>query len=190
MFLSAESFHQERLDPGRVIHRFGDRCLRRSCRPADPTSSETKHLVRRLWRILEADGGVGLAAPQIGKELRVVIVRNPEAPAAKSRTTLINPQIMETFGEDVAFEEGCLSFPGLFAYVIRPGGVVVNFTDEGGHAHQIRDDGMFARIVMHEVDHLDGVLFVDHFSFFQKLGVAPRLLIQLAGFVLWKLRNR
>jgi peptide deformylase len=155
----------------------------------EPLDPETGVLVQRLWRILEADGGVGLAAPQIGHNQRIVIVRDPDASTAKSRTTLINPEVMETFGESVPFEEGCLSFPGLYAEVIRPKGVVVNFTDESGHKHQVRNEGVFARIVQHEVDHLDGVLFVDRLTFFRKLWLAPRLLVQLLGYPVWKLRS-
>ncbi len=147
-------------------------------------------MIQSLWQVLGTDGGVGLAAPQMGVDLRVVVIRDPQAPTAKSRTTMINPEIVETFGSRVAFEEGCLSFPGLYHDVVRPKGVVVNFTDESGHTHQIRNAKMFARIVQHEVDHLDGVLFVDHFSFWTKLWLWPRLALELLGHLIWKLRNR
>ncbi len=180
----------ERVSPGQVIRRFGNRCLRQRCRPADPAARETRELVEHLWLVLNTDGGVGLAAPQVGVDLRVVVIRDPEAPTAKSRITLINPEIIETFGPRVAFEEGCLSFPGLYQDVIRPRGVVVNYFDESGHAHQVRNKKMFARIVQHEVDHLDGVLFVDHFPFRTKLWLWPRLVMQLLGHLTWKLRNR
>ncbi len=180
---------QDRINPDRMIRRYGDRCLRRTCTLADPADAGTHELIQKLWRILEADGGVGLAAPQIGVDARVVIIRDPKAPVAKSRHTLINPEVVETFGSEGPFEEGCLSFPGLFFDVNRPKGVVVNYLDESGHKHQVRNDGIFARIVLHEVDHLDGVLFSDHLSFFGKLWMAPRLLLQWMGFLFWKLRN-
>ena len=178
-----------RVNPGQVIRRFGNRCLRQPCRPADPKAPETHELVKHLWLVLGTDGGVGLAAPQVGVDLRVVIIRDPESPTAKSRTTLINPEIVETFGSDVDFEEGCLSFPGLYHDVMRPRGIVVNYTDEGGHSHQVRNSEMFARIVQHEVDHLDGVLFVDHLPFKSKVWLWPRLALQLLGHLIWKLRN-
>jgi len=155
----------------------------------DVANEETAQLVKRLWRILEADGGVGLAAPQIGVDSRVAIIRDPDAPVAKSRITMINPEVVETFGPEVPFEEGCLSFPGLFFDVMRRRGVVVNYFDESGHKHQVRNEGILARIVLHEVDHLDGVLFSDHLSFFGKLWMMPRLFLQLTGFLFWKLRN-
>lgn len=185
-----DKISQERINPERVIRRYGDGCLRRPCLVADPKDADTTALVQRLWRILEADGGVGLAAPQIGVNTRVVIIRDPEASVSKSRHTLINPEVVETFGQDVPFEEGCLSFPGLFFEVNRPKGVVVNYTDEGGHKHQVRNEGTFARIVLHEVDHLDGILFSDRLSFLGKLWMSPRLLLQWLGFLFWKLRNR
>ncbi len=180
----------ERVSPGQVIRRFGNRCLRERCRPADPAAKETRELVDHLWLILNTDGGVGLAAPQVGVDLRVVVIRDPEAPTVKSGTTLINPEIIEFFGPEVTFEEGCLSFPGLYQDVIRPQGVVVKYYDESGHTHQVRSKKMFARIVQHEVDHLDGVLFVDHFPFKTKLWLWPRLAMQLLGHLTWKLRNR
>jgi len=126
----------------------------------------------------------------VGVDLRVVVIRDPEAPTAKSRFTLINPEVIETFGSDVDFEEGCLSFPGLYHDVRRPRGVVVNYTDESGHAHQVRNSKMFARIVQHEVDHLDGVLFVDHLSLSARFWLWPRLAMQLLGHLIWKLRSR
>ena len=180
---------QERMNPDRVIRRYGDRCLRQQCRQADHTDPDTAELIKRLWRILDADGGVGLAAPQIGVDLRVVIIRDPEAPPAKRKLALINPEVVETFGPEVAFEEGCLSFPGLFFDVNRPRGVVVNYTDEGGHKHQVRNEGMFARIVLHEVDHLNGVLFSDHLSLFSRFLMLPRLFMQWTGYLFWKRRN-
>ncbi len=176
-------------NPRSFIRRFGNGCLRQRCRPADHSSAETRELIEHLWMVLGADG-IGLAAPQVGVDLRVVIIRDTEAPPAKSRITMINPKIMETFGPDMAFEEGCLSFPGLYQDVIRPQGVVVNYTDEGGHAHQVRNRKMFARIVQHEVDHLDGILFVDHLSVGTKFWLWPRLAMQLVGHFVWKLRNR
>ena len=96
---------QERINPDRVIRRYGDGCLRRKCKPADCCDDGCAELIKRLWRILEADSGVGLAAPQIGVQTRVVIIRDPEAPVAKSRFTMVNPEVVETFGPKVPFEE-------------------------------------------------------------------------------------
>lgn len=179
----------ERIDPERFIRRYGNRCLRVKCRPADPESRETAALVRRLWRVLDAGTGVGLAAPQIGEETRVIVVRDPEPAAGDGRHTMINPEIVEFFGQEVPFEEGCLSFPGLYTDVVRPAGVEVRFLDEKGASQRIRDERLLARIVQHEVDHLDGVLFVDRLSFWNRLLLGPRLLLQRLGHILWTLRS-
>jgi peptide deformylase len=82
--------------------------------------------------------------------------------------------VVETFGPLAPFEEGCLSFPGLFTTVMRPKGVVVEHDTDQGRV-RLRDEGLVARIVQHEIDHLDGVLFIDHLSWGRKFGLLPRL---------------
>ncbi len=177
------------LDPDRHIRRYGNRCLRVRCRPAEPRDPETGKLVRRLWRVLEADTGVGLAAPQVGSDLRVLVLRDPEAEAGRDKHTMINPEIQEFFGPRVSYEEGCLSFPGLFTDVERPAGVVVRYLDETGHPHRLRAQSLLARIVQHELDHLDGILFVDRLPFYRRALLGPQLLMQRLGHVFWTLRR-
>ena len=158
------------------IRSFGARCLRRRAQAVDPGAPETADLLESLWAILMDDGGVGLAAPQIGVMGRVVVVRDPERPETEQRLDLVNPTVVSTFGPDVPFTEGCLSFPGLFTQVFRPQGVVVEHDTAEGRV-EFRDDRLVARIVQHEVDHLDGVLFIDHLSRAQCLQLLPRLLV-------------
>ena len=179
----------ERLDPDRHIRRYGNRCLRVKCRPAESGDPETGEVVRRLWRVLDAGTGVGLAAPQIGSDLRVLVIQDPEAEKGRDRHTMINPEITEFFGDTVPFEEGCLSFPGLYTDVERPAGVVVDYEDESGRRHQLRDESMLARIVQHELDHLDGILFVDRLPLFKRVLLGPQLLLQALGHVFWTLRS-
>ena len=157
------------------IRRFGNRCLRRSVRPVDPAAPATRELLDSLWATLVRDGGVGLAAPQIDRDARVVVVTDPDRPRSRQRIELVNPVIRETFGPMVPFEEGCLSFPGLYIQVWRPQGVVVAHQGQEG-ARVLREEGLAARIIQHEVDHLDGVLFIDHISFLRRLMLVPRLL--------------
>jgi peptide deformylase len=128
-----------------------------------------------MWATLTTGGGVGLAAPQINRNCRVVIVLDPERPPGKQRLELVNPVVRETFGPQVSFEEGCLSFPGLYLQVRRPRGVVVAFDGPQGRT-TLRDEGLASRIIQHEVDHLDGILFTDHLSAGQRFWLRPRLL--------------
>jgi len=160
------------------IRRYGNACLRRRARAAAPDAEETRRLVRRLWSVLDAQDGVGLAAPQIGADRRILVVSEPVEGGGHRRVTMINPEIRETFGPAVPFQEGCLSFPGLYTRVMRPQGVEVTFDDPEppGGRRTVRDAGLLARIVQHEIDHLDGVLFIDHLSPLQRVLLAPRLL--------------
>ncbi len=160
------------------IRRFGDTCLRQRAREVPGGAPETRALLDTLWEVLAADGGVGLSAPQIGEASRVLVIRDPGRPAGKQRLDLVNPVILRTFGAAEPFEEGCLSFPGLYTTIMRPRGVEVSYTvpDEGGRRLQLRDDGTLARIIQHEVDHLDGVLFIDHLSRVDCWLLGPKLL--------------
>ncbi len=159
----------------RGIERFGASCLRRNCLPVNAEDVFVTSLLADLWKTLDDDGGVGLAAPQIGKNLRVVIVRNPAGKPGQQRMDLINPQITSFFGLDVGFEEGCLSFPGLYSVVKRSKGITVEYQDATGKAQHLKDDGLLARIIQHEVDHLDGVLFIDRLPWYKRWLLIPRL---------------
>jgi peptide deformylase len=158
--------------------------LRRRAREAPVSAPETRALLDRLWEILAADGGVGLAAPQIGEASRAIVIRDPRRPAGQQRLDLVNPVIGRTFGPDEPFEEGCLSFPDLYTTVRRPQGIEVAYSvpESGDQRLQLRDNELLARIIQHEVDHLDGVLFIDHLTRWERWLLGPRLLwIMLRG---------
>jgi peptide deformylase len=166
-----------------TIRKYGDPCLRRRAEPADPAAADTAALRETMWAAMNADGGVGLAAPQIGCNRRVIVVRDPGQPAGRQRMDLVNPVITRTFGPLVPFREGCLSFPGLYTTVRRPQGVVVEHDGSYGRV-RIEDDGLAARIIQHEIDHLDGVLFIDYLSWGKRSLLWPRLgLIAVSGFM-------
>lgn len=164
------------------IRRFGASCLRRRALAVDAAAPEIPALLDRMWEVLAADGGVGLAAPQIAENVRLVVVRNPDRPSAEQRMDFVNPVITRTYGPEKYFNEGCLSFPGLYTQVLRHEGVEFSFETPGSAGVEtVRDHGLLARIIQHEVDHLDGVLFIDHLSFWDRLRLGPKLLQIMAS---------
>jgi len=126
-------------------------------------------LLKDMWATMYAVKGVGLAAPQVGLNLRLSVVdARPEGKA--QRLVLINPEIVA--GEGVMFEEeGCLSLPGVFARIKRYARVRIRALDARGRPFEMEGAGLLARAFQHEVDHLDGKLFIDHLPFAEKLKV-------------------
>ncbi|MBE0566997.1 MAG: peptide deformylase [Krumholzibacteria bacterium] len=164
------------------VRLYGAACLRRRAAAAVADDPATGALLDAMWAVLRQGGGVGLAAPQVGRELRLVVVRNPRLPAERQRLDLVNPVVVETFGPAEPFEEGCLSFPGLYVPVVRPRGVAVRYETAAGETRTLRDEGLVARIVQHEIDHLDGVLFIDRLGRARRWSLLPRLLwLRLRG---------
>ena len=138
--------------------------LRLRARPVGAGDDDmVRALLPRMFATMYRAPGIGLAAPQIGAGLRIAVVdlvpndlRNPIA--------LINPQVFAASDELATREEGCLSLPGQYADVTRPAFVRVRYQDETGARREIEADGLLAACLQHEIDHLDGVLFVDHIS--------------------------
>lgn len=133
-----------------------DPVLRRKAEPVTQVTKRIRRLIKDMLETMYSADGVGLAAPQVGVSERVVVVDIGEGPVA-----LINPEISEASGKEIDVE-GCLSIPGTSGYVERAEEVVVNGLNENGRSTRIKAEGLFARALQHEIDHLDGVLFVDH----------------------------
>jgi peptide deformylase len=131
-------------------------------------------LVRRMFATMYQAPGIGLAAPQVGVGLRVAVVdlQPDEKPAP---IALINPEVIATSDELATREEGCLSLPGQYAEVTRPVRVTVRYTDIDGARRQIEAEGLLSACLQHEIDHLDGVLFVDHLSALKRNMILRRL---------------
>jgi peptide deformylase len=119
--------------------------------------------------------GLGLAAPQIGASQRVFIVDLSAIDLTQTLKVFINPEIIDTGNEAVELEEGCLSFPGLYQKITRPSTERVRATDLEGNTYELEADGMFARAILHEFDHLEGVLFVDRMSALTRTMIKGRL---------------
>lgn len=149
--------------------------LRRRARPVRPEDRALlRALLPRMYESMYRAPGIGLAAPQVGLELRLAIVDLMEG-EVRAPITLINPEIVCASDQLAAREEGCLSLPGQYAEVVRPLGVRVRYTDLDGGGHEIDADGLLATCLQHEIDHLDGVLFVDHLSTIKRNMILRRL---------------
>jgi peptide deformylase len=135
-------------------------------------------LLPRMFATMYRAPGIGLAAPQVGVGLRFAVV--DLMPDDKpSPIALINPEVVARSEEQATCEEGCLSLPGQYADVTRPARVTVRYSDAAGTRHQIEADGLLAACLQHEIDHLDGVLFVDHLSALKRNMILRRLAKEL-----------
>jgi len=154
---------------------YGDPVLRRKAEPAPGATEEIRTLVEGMYEVMYAARGLGLAAPQVGVPQRVFIVDvEGEEEGQRIRRAFINPVLVEKSGSMVG-EEGCLSIPGLYADVKRHARVIFEAQDENGTPFRIEATGLLARVLQHELDHLDGVLFVDRLSLIRRRLIAPKL---------------
>ena len=148
---------------------YGDPVLRRRAKEIEPGSIDLEALVVNLYETMYAAHGIGLAAPQIGKSVRVFVVdgttlEDEEEDMTGFKKAFINPVIVEENGEKWDFEEGCLSIPNIRENVTRQEKVKIRYVDEDWNKKEEEYDGMKARIIQHEYDHLDGKMFVDYLT--------------------------
>lgn len=145
------------------IIKYPNDFLRRKTReitPEELKDPKIKRLVSGMLKVMEKEKGVGLAAPQVGSDLRICLVK-ADREADSDAIALVNPKIKSYSRRCEIFEEGCLSFPGKFFPVERPVKVKVAAKDIFGKKLKIKADGLLARVLQHEIDHLDGVLIID-----------------------------
>ena len=139
------------------VRRYGDPVLRRRANPVEDVTPEIRRLVADMVDTMYDEVGIGLAAPQVGVSMRVLVVGDEEGRGVQ---VLVNPAITAQ-GGTVTAEEGCLSLPGIFAQVTRSEWVTLQAQDLEGKAISITARGLRSRVFQHEIDHLDGVLFID-----------------------------
>jgi peptide deformylase len=144
----------------------------RMLREADAAAVEA--LLPRLYATMYAAPGIGLAAPQVGIGMRVAVV-DVQPDGKRAPITLINPEIIAASAELVTREEGCLSLPGQFGEVTRPARVSVRYRDEAWALRELEAEGLLSACLQHEIDHLNGVLFVDHLSPLKRNMILRRL---------------
>jgi len=158
------------------IRLYGDKVLREVAKPVTEFTDDIKDFIADLTHTMYEKDGVGLAAPQVGKSLRIFVVDpfwfNEEG--KKNPLVLVNPEFKEFQGE-VDADEGCLSLPNIFEPVQRAKSVVIEALNEKGEKIQYEADGLFARALQHENDHLDGILFVDKIPKLKRIFIKKKL---------------
>ncbi len=156
---------------------MGDPILRQKCKKVGKLTKDLRTLVDDMVDTMNDANGIGLAAPQVGAPLRIIVAQIPddveEEPAAGKLFVVYNPEIVKSSGEHFP-EEGCLSIPGYVANVRRAFNVVVTGKDRRGRDQRLRASGRLAQIFQHEIDHIDGVLFIDRLDSLDELRKVER----------------
>ncbi|MBM3541198.1 MAG: peptide deformylase [Alphaproteobacteria bacterium] len=142
--------------------------LKATCKPVARVDEDVRRLMDDMLETMYAAPGIGLAAPQVGVAKRVIVVDTSKDEEARRPVCLANPAIVWHSDELASYEEGCLSVPDNFGEVERPARVRVRYLDREGTAREEEFDGLLATCVQHEMDHLDGVLFIDHLSLLKR----------------------
>lgn len=142
-----------------------DPVLRENCSPIEDITSELKTLMQDMLETMYDAPGVGLAAPQINIPIRLIVMDAAQKEDdEKEPIIMINPKILSSSDDRSVYEEGCLSIPEYFAEIERPAIVKVGYRDEEGKEQERECEGLLGTVVQHEIDHLDGVLFIDYLS--------------------------
>ena len=155
-----------------------DPILRKKCEPLEKVDAETKKLMDDMLETMYAAPGIGLAAVQVGILKRLVVIDIAKEEENKKPIFLINPQIIHQSKNTSVYEEGCLSLPGQFAEIERPAECTIKYLDYNGKEKELKSDGLLATCIQHEVDHLNGILFIDYLSKLKKDMIIKKLVKQ------------
>lgn len=146
------------------IIKFPDPILRQQAEPLEDVGDDIRKLLDDMLETMYEAPGVGLAGPQVAVMRRVLVMDISRDEEPRSPICMVNPEIVELGSQTRVHEEGCLSIPTMYAEVERPASCRVRYIDRDGVKQEMLCEGMLATVVQHEVDHLDGVLFIDHIS--------------------------
>ncbi len=157
------------------IYTYPDPFLRQKSEPIESFDESLCDLVQLMRKIMKETSGIGLAAPQIGVSKRIIVVDDLTLEVSPEKRVLINPEILIFTEQQGSVEEGCLSVPEIYAPVKRPVGIQYRYYDENGTCYEGEDGSFWARVAQHELDHLDGILFIDRISSLQKRLIRKKL---------------
>ena len=138
--------------------------LKQKAKPVETVDAATAALMEDMLETMYDAPGIGLAAPQVGVSRRVLVLDVGRNEDEREPVRMANPEILWVSDEDNTYEEGCLSVPEHYAQVVRPKAVRVRYLDQDNVVRELNADGLLATVVQHEMDHLDGILFIDHIS--------------------------
>ena len=159
-----------------------DAILRKKSDPLEKVDNDIRKLLNEMLETMYSAPGIGLAAVQIGILKRVIVIDISKEKEKKNPIFMINPEIISKSNKTSIYEEGCLSLPGHFAEIERPAECLVKFLDYNGKEKEINADGLLATVIQHEVDHLNGVLFIDYLSKLKKDMIIKKLVKQKKEF--------
>ena len=159
--------------PPLEIRKLGDDSLRQPARRIGKVTEQSRDIARDMLRSMYTAKGIGLAAPQVGIHQQLLVIDLDLENATSPPVVLINPEITSSSSGLDTYEEGCLSIPGVYLDVVRPSTVEVSYRDEMGRPRKMKADGLMGRCIQHEIDHLNGVLFVDRVT--DKAGLQKEL---------------
>ena len=151
------------------IRLYGDKILRKAAKRVDKIDSRVADLLDQMVTLMKVNKGIGLAANQAGLDLRMIVVD-----AGESVLKLTNPEIIKKEGK-INFEEGCLSFPGISIKVNRAKKIWVSFLNDKGESFDLEADGVLSVVLQHEIDHINGVLFIDRVPLWERLKIFSEL---------------
>ena len=152
-----------------------NKILRQKSSNVEKVDSEIQKLMDDMLETMYAAPGKGLAAIQVGVPKRVIVLDIAKKDEPKSPMYFVNPEILKKSSNDSIYEEGCLSVPGQFAEIVRPEKCLVRYLDYYGQSKELQAEGMLATCIQHEIDHLEGVLFIDYLSKLKKSMIVKKL---------------
>ena len=150
--------------------------LKKKAKKVERVDAETRRFMDDMLETMYAAPGIGLAAPQVGVLKRVIVVDIATEDEDPTPIRMANPELISVSDDDASYNEGCLSLPEHYADVVRPAAIRVRYLDENDELRELEADGLLATCIQHEMDHLDGILFVDHISALKRNMILRKLL--------------